>query len=85
MIEGLERATRVLDLFSSDVPEWTVSDVCRELDLPKTTAMVKTVPFGTTVSLRGMRLSVDGAHRVPVECEAQARNTDRSRASPHTV
>ncbi|WP_066164218.1 IclR family transcriptional regulator domain-containing protein [Gordonia hydrophobica] len=37
MIEGLERATRVLALFSSDVPEWTVSDVCRELNLPKTT------------------------------------------------
>lgn len=37
VIDGLERAVRVLDLFSSDVPEWTVSDVCRELNLPKTT------------------------------------------------
>lgn len=37
MIEGLERATRILSLFSSDVPEWTVSEVCRALDLPKTT------------------------------------------------
>ena len=38
LIESLERAIRVLDLFSSDVPEWTVSEVSRELDLPKTTA-----------------------------------------------
>ncbi|MFB7595167.1 IclR family transcriptional regulator [Streptomyces sp. NPDC056160] len=37
MIDGLERAVRMLDLFSSDAPEWTVSDVCRALDLPKTT------------------------------------------------
>ncbi|WP_037835152.1 IclR family transcriptional regulator [Streptomyces sp. NRRL F-5650] len=37
MIDGLERAVRVLDLFSSDAPEWTVSDVCRALGLPKTT------------------------------------------------
>ncbi len=37
MIDGLARAARMLDLFSSDVPEWTVSDVARELDLPKTT------------------------------------------------
>ncbi|WP_406725070.1 IclR family transcriptional regulator [Streptomyces sp. GD-15H] len=37
MIDGLERAVRILDLFSSDAPEWTVSDVCRALDLPKTT------------------------------------------------
>lgn len=37
MIDGLERATRILGLFSSDVPEWTVSEVCHELDLPKTT------------------------------------------------
>lgn len=37
MIEGLERATRVLDLFSKDVPEWSVSDVSRELMMPKTT------------------------------------------------
>ncbi|MEW2621555.1 IclR family transcriptional regulator [Streptomyces sp. NPDC048106] len=38
MIDGLERAVRILDLFSSDAPEWTVSDVCRALDLPKTTS-----------------------------------------------
>jgi DNA-binding IclR family transcriptional regulator len=38
MIEGLERATRILDLFSSDFPVWTVSTVSRELNLPKTTA-----------------------------------------------
>ncbi|GAB2803418.1 IclR family transcriptional regulator [Streptomyces daliensis] len=37
MIDGLERAVRILDLFSSDAPEWTVSDVCRALALPKTT------------------------------------------------
>ncbi|MGW6333999.1 IclR family transcriptional regulator [Nocardia rhamnosiphila] len=37
MIDGLERATRILALFSSDVPEWTVSEICRELKLPKTT------------------------------------------------
>ncbi|MFS0697938.1 IclR family transcriptional regulator [Streptomyces nitrosporeus] len=37
MIDGLERAVRILDLFSSDAPEWAVSDVCRALDLPKTT------------------------------------------------
>lgn len=37
MIESLERATRVLDLFSSDCPAWTVTDVARELGLPKTT------------------------------------------------
>ncbi|WP_037859424.1 IclR family transcriptional regulator [Streptomyces sp. SCSIO 75703] len=37
MIDGLERAVRILDLFSSDAPEWTVSDVCRTLGLPKTT------------------------------------------------
>jgi DNA-binding IclR family transcriptional regulator len=37
MIDGLERAVRILDLFSSGAPEWTVSDVCRALDLPKTT------------------------------------------------
>ncbi|MGW6273795.1 IclR family transcriptional regulator [Streptomyces sp. NPDC055060] len=37
MIDGLERAVRILDLFSSDAPEWSVSDVCRTLDLPKTT------------------------------------------------
>lgn len=37
MIESLERATRILGLFSSDVPEWSVSDACRELGLPKTT------------------------------------------------
>lgn len=38
MIESLDRATRILDLFSSDIPEWTVSEVSRALDLPKTTA-----------------------------------------------
>lgn len=37
MIDGLERAMRILDLFSSDAPERTVSEVCRTLDLPKTT------------------------------------------------
>lgn len=37
MIDGLERAVRILDLFSSEAGEWTVSDVCRALDLPKTT------------------------------------------------
>lgn len=37
MIEGLERATRVLEVFSSHVPEWSVTDVARELQLPKTT------------------------------------------------
>ncbi|WP_037370838.1 IclR family transcriptional regulator [Amycolatopsis orientalis] len=37
MIDGLERAVRMLDLFSSDTPEWTVADVCAALDLPKTT------------------------------------------------
>ncbi|CAM4053311.1 IclR family transcriptional regulator [Janibacter anophelis] len=34
---GLERVARILDLFTSDVPEWTVTDVCRALDLPKST------------------------------------------------
>lgn len=38
MIESLDRATRILDLFSSDIPEWTVSEVSRTLGLPKTTA-----------------------------------------------
>lgn len=38
MIESLERATRILDLFSSDIPEWTVSEVARALNLPKTTS-----------------------------------------------
>jgi DNA-binding IclR family transcriptional regulator len=37
MIDGLERAVRILDLFSSDAPERSVSEVCRALDLPKTT------------------------------------------------
>ncbi|TSD98073.1 IclR family transcriptional regulator [Skermania sp. ID1734] len=37
MIDGLERATQVLDLFCSDVPEWSVTEVCRALQLPKTT------------------------------------------------
>ena len=37
MIEGLERATRILDLFSSDFPVWTVSAVSQEFNLPKTT------------------------------------------------
>lgn len=37
MIDGLERAVRVLDLFSTEVPEWSVSEVARELCLPKTT------------------------------------------------
>lgn len=37
VIEGIERATRILALFSSDVPEWTVTEVSRELGLPKTT------------------------------------------------
>lgn len=34
---GLERTVRILDLFTSDVPEWSVSDTCRALDLPKST------------------------------------------------
>lgn len=37
MIESLARAVSILDLFTSEVPEWTVSDVSRELALPKTT------------------------------------------------
>lgn len=34
---GLDRTVRILDLFTSDVPEWSVSDACRALDLPKST------------------------------------------------
>lgn len=37
MIEALQRATRILDLFSTDVPEWTITDMARALALPKTT------------------------------------------------
>lgn len=37
MIEALDRVIQILDLFSSDRPEWTVSEVSRELDIPKTT------------------------------------------------
>lgn len=38
MIESLERAVRILDLFSPDVPEWTSSAIARELGVSKTTA-----------------------------------------------
>src|SRR5699024_9437098 len=34
---GLERTVGILDLFTSDVPEWSVSDASRALDLPKST------------------------------------------------
>lgn len=37
MIESLERAVRILDLFSTEVPEWTAGAVSRELGLPRTT------------------------------------------------
>lgn len=34
----LEKALRVLDLFTAEAPSWTVTEVARELDLPTATA-----------------------------------------------
>ncbi|MEU4837546.1 IclR family transcriptional regulator [Nocardia testacea] len=61
MIDGLEKATRILDLFSSDVPEWTVSEICRELSLPKTTIWEY---MQTMTGLGLLRRTVRGRYRL---------------------
>lgn len=37
-LKVVEKALRVLDLFTHDRPSWTVTEISRELDLPMTTA-----------------------------------------------
>jgi IclR family transcriptional regulator, KDG regulon repressor len=42
-VRALERALRILDVFSLEAPEWTLTDISTQISLPKSTALRLTV------------------------------------------
>lgn len=58
MISSVQRADRILDLFSTDVPSWSVTEMARELDLSKSV----TWEYAKTLEHLGI-LRQDGAGR----------------------